>query len=93
MKRVIGIIVAIAVIAGVAFGLTYRNSASDGRSSDGRLNVVSSFSIINEISQEFVVSTLMTTRLQRSALTNTITIQRLLTLSVRKTQPLSLQTV
>ena len=88
MKRVIGIIVAIADIAGVAFGLTYRNSASDGR-----LNVVSSFSIINEISQEFVVSTLMTTRLQRSALTNTITIQRLLSLSVRKTQPLSLQTV
>ena len=52
MKRVIGIIVAIAVIAGVVFGLTHRNSASDGRSSDGRLNVVSSFSIINEISQE-----------------------------------------
>ena len=28
MKRVIGIIVAIAVIAGVVFGLTHRNSAS-----------------------------------------------------------------
>ena len=93
MKRVIGIIVAIAVIAGVVFGLTHRNSASDGRSSDGRLNVVSSFSIINEISQEVGGKYVNAHTIRQLALINTITTLRLLTLSVRKTQLLSLQTV
>ncbi|WP_099087873.1 metal ABC transporter solute-binding protein, Zn/Mn family [Weissella cibaria] len=52
MKRIIGIIVALVVVVAVAFGLMYRNDQSDGRAADGRLNVVSSFSIINQISEE-----------------------------------------
>ncbi|MGY4841718.1 metal ABC transporter solute-binding protein, Zn/Mn family [Weissella cibaria] len=52
MKRIIGIIVALVVVVAVAFGLMHRNDQSDGRSADGRLNVVSSFSIINQISEE-----------------------------------------
>lgn len=52
MKRIIGIIVALVVVVAVAFGLMHRNDQSDGRAADGRLNVVSSFSIINQISEE-----------------------------------------
>ncbi|WP_063083116.1 metal ABC transporter solute-binding protein, Zn/Mn family [Weissella cibaria] len=52
MKRILGIIVALVVVVAVAFGLMHRNDQSDGRSADGRLNVVSSFSIINQISEE-----------------------------------------
>ena len=52
MKRIIGIIVALVVVVAVAFGLMHRNNQSDGRAADGRLNVVSSFSIINQISEE-----------------------------------------
>ena len=52
MKRTIGIIVALVVVVAVAFGLMHRNDQSDGRAADGRLNVVSSFSIINQISEE-----------------------------------------
>lgn len=52
MKRIIGIIVALVVVVAVAFGLMHRNDQSDGRSADGRLNVISSFSIINQISEE-----------------------------------------
>ena len=52
MKRIIGIIVALVVVVAVAFGLMHRNDQSDGRAADGRLNVVSSFSIINQISVE-----------------------------------------
>lgn len=52
MKRIIGIIVALVVVVAVAFGLMHRNDQSDGRAADGRLNVVSSFSIINQISKE-----------------------------------------
>ncbi|UOX36128.1 metal ABC transporter solute-binding protein, Zn/Mn family [Weissella cibaria] len=52
MKRIIGIIVALVVVVAVAFGLMHRNDQSDGRAADGRLNVISSFSIINQISEE-----------------------------------------
>ncbi|MFL4499952.1 metal ABC transporter solute-binding protein, Zn/Mn family [Weissella sp. MSCH1] len=52
MKRIIGIIVALVVVVAVAFGLMHRNDQSDGRAADGRLNVVSAFSIINQISEE-----------------------------------------
>lgn len=52
MKRIIVIIVALVVVVAVAFGLMHRNDQSDGRAADGRLNVVSSFSIINQISEE-----------------------------------------
>ena len=53
MKRVIGIIVAIAVIAGVVFGLTAPQfQLLMIVQATVVLNVVSSFSIINEISQE-----------------------------------------
>lgn len=52
MKRIIGIIVALVVVVAVAFGLMHRNDQSDGRAADGLLNVVSSFSIINQISEE-----------------------------------------
>lgn len=52
MRRIIGIIVALVVVVAVAFGLMHRNDQSDGRAADGRLNVVSSFSIINQISEE-----------------------------------------
>lgn len=52
MKRIIGIIVALVVVVAVAFGLMHRNDQSDGRAADGRLNVVSSFSIINQIYEE-----------------------------------------
>lgn len=52
MKRIIGIIIALVVVVAVAFGLMHRNDQSDGRAADGRLNVVSSFSIINQISEE-----------------------------------------
>jgi iron/zinc/copper transport system substrate-binding protein len=54
MKKILGLIVTLAVIIGGAvwFYTSRQAAATDGRDDHGRLNVVSSFSILNDITKE-----------------------------------------